>query len=145
MSKLTFTSSSILYQMRDENLLFEPYGPDTIRVRATRNGTFSEEKWTLLDPIPADCTVEGDEHHASMTVGSLKVEVWKGWQRVHYRFLRDGSGEPYDVLCGTFFVVGVGREDFVSLTDKQVETYKNMYSREAIFRIPKKEEHDHER
>lgn len=32
------------------------------------------------------------------------------------RFLRDGSGEPYDVLCGTFFVVGVGREDFVSLT-----------------------------
>ena len=61
------------------------------------------------------------------------------------RFLRDGSGEPYDVLCGTFFVVGVGREDFVSLTDKQVETYKNMYSREAIFRVPKKEKNDHER
>ena len=64
MSKITFTESSILFQMRDETILFEPYGPDTIRVRATRNGTFSEEKWTLLDPLPAECTVEGDEHHA---------------------------------------------------------------------------------
>lgn len=61
------------------------------------------------------------------------------------RFLRDGGGEPYDVICGTFFVVGLGREDFISLTDKQVETYKNMYSREAIFRVPKKEKNDHER
>ena len=91
MSKITFTESSILFQMRDETILFEPYGPDTIRVRATRNGTFSEKKWTLLDPLPADCTVTGDEHSAHMTVGSLTVDVWKGWQRCEFRFTRDGK------------------------------------------------------
>ena len=32
MSKITFTDRSILFQMRDETILFEPYGPDTIRV-----------------------------------------------------------------------------------------------------------------
>lgn len=61
------------------------------------------------------------------------------------RFLRDENGQPYDVLCGTFFVIGVGREDFVSLTDKQVETYKNMYSREMLFPMPRKEKNEHER
>ena len=76
MSKITFTDRSILFQMRDETILFEPYGPDTIRVRATRNGTFSEEKWTLLDPLPAECTVTGGEHDAHMSVGSLPVDVW---------------------------------------------------------------------
>ena len=91
MSKITTTNRSILFQMRDETILFEPYGPDTIRVRATRNGTFSEEKWTLLDPLPAECTVEGDEHHARITVGSLTAELWKGWQRAEYRFTRDGK------------------------------------------------------
>ena len=61
------------------------------------------------------------------------------------RFLRDGGGQPYDVLCGTFFVVGVGREDFVSLTDKQVKHYKSMYGREMLFPLPKKEKYNHER
>ena len=91
MSKITATDHSILFQMRDETLLFEPYGPDTIRLRATRNGTFSEEKWTLLDPLPAECTVTADEHSAHMTVGSLTVDVWKGWQRAEYRFTREGK------------------------------------------------------
>lgn len=61
------------------------------------------------------------------------------------RFLRDENGQPYDVLCGTFFAIGVGREDFVSLTDKQVETHKNMYSREMLFPMPRKEKNEHER
>ena len=90
MSKITATANSILFQMRDESILFEPYGPDTIRVRATRNGTFSEEKWTLLDPLPAEATVTCDGESAHMPVGSLTVDVWKGWQRCEFRFTRDG-------------------------------------------------------
>lgn len=75
MSKITATAHSVLFQMRDESILFEPYGPDTIRVRATRNGTFSDEKWTLLDPLPADAVAECDGEHASLTVGSLRMEL----------------------------------------------------------------------
>lgn len=36
------------------------------------------------------------------------------------RFLYDEHRNPYDVICGTFFVVGVGDENFKSLTDRQI-------------------------
>ena len=35
------------------------------------------------------------------------------------RALTDESGVPYDIVCGTFFVVGIGDEDFTSLTEQQ--------------------------
>ena len=34
------------------------------------------------------------------------------------RFLYDEQRNPYDVICGTFFVVGVRGENFKSLTDR---------------------------
>ena len=90
MGKLVLNENSIMYKMRDEMVLFEPYGPDTIRVRATRNGSFSDESWTLLPPLPAEVTVSGDEQRAVLTNGSLTVELWMSWRWCVYRFLRDG-------------------------------------------------------
>lgn len=43
------------------------------------------------------------------------------------RPLLDDSGEPYDILCGTFFITGVRGENFVSLTDEQIRRYKELY------------------
>lgn len=37
------------------------------------------------------------------------------------------DGIPYDILCGTFFLAGIGEEDFVSLTDRQVQKYQELY------------------
>lgn len=39
------------------------------------------------------------------------------------------TGMPYDIICGTFLVVGLTEEDFGSLTKKQIETYLEMYSK----------------
>lgn len=61
------------------------------------------------------------------------------------RFLYDEQKQPYDVICGTFFVVGLGEENFKSLTIQQIRTYSDMYSREFIFPAPRKENHDKER
>ena len=58
------------------------------------------------------------------------------------RFLYDDQKQPYDVICGTFFVVGLGEEDFKSLTIQQIRTYSDMYSREFILPVPRKEQHD---
>ena len=33
-----------------------------------------------------------------------------------------GSRVPYDIIAGTFFVCGVGDENFTSLTDEQIQT-----------------------
>ena len=61
------------------------------------------------------------------------------------RFLYDEQKQPYDVICGTFLVVGVGAEDFQSLTAQQIRRYHEMYSREMISTLKRKEIHDKER
>lgn len=91
MSRIKITENSIIFTVRDETVLFEPYGPDTIRVRATRNGRFSDESWTLLPPLPCEASVAGDEERATLTNGSLSVEVWMHWNNCVYRFLRNGK------------------------------------------------------
>lgn len=52
------------------------------------------------------------------------------------RALTDDHGVPYDIVCGTFFMAGVGREDFVSLTDQQIEKYQKKYANEMVFSVP---------
>ncbi len=91
MSKITATATYIQFQMRDETIRVEAYGPDTVRVRATRNGTFSNEKWTLQEPLPAAITTECDGERATLRNGSLTVEMWKGWQCCGMRMLRNGK------------------------------------------------------
>lgn len=49
------------------------------------------------------------------------------------RMLRDSAGDPYDVICGTFFVAGLGEEDFCSLTDEQASRYRELFSGEMLF------------
>lgn len=43
------------------------------------------------------------------------------------RPLFDENDLPYDIICGTFFVAGLGVEDFVSLTEEQIRRYKEHY------------------
>ncbi len=91
MGKITVKDTSILFQKRDEMILVEGYGPDTVRVRATRNGTFSDETWTLQPPVP--CRVEtcwqGDK--AILKNGSITVEMNLGWHCLNMRMLRHGQ------------------------------------------------------
>jgi len=43
------------------------------------------------------------------------------------RALKTPRGRVYDVIAGTFFVVGTGEEDFISLTKEQAERYMKYY------------------
>lgn len=48
------------------------------------------------------------------------------------RPLLDEDNLPYDIICGTFFIAGLGQEDFVSLTDEQIQRYKSLYDNVQI-------------
>ena len=48
------------------------------------------------------------------------------------RPLLDEERLPYDIICGTFFIAGLGQEDFVSLTDEQIQRYKSLYDNVQI-------------
>mgnify|MGYP000632565944 FL=1 len=49
------------------------------------------------------------------------------------RALRDGSGEAYDVVAGTFLVVGLGEEDFASLTPELAQKYEEHFHQPEDF------------
>ena len=54
------------------------------------------------------------------------------------RPLLNDHGVPYDIVCGTFFVAGLGSEDFISLTDEQVRRYRKLFDSRMVFTIPTK-------
>lgn len=39
---------------------------------------------------------------------------------------------PVDIIQGTFFVAGVGEEDFIFLNDEQMRRYSELYSSQAV-------------
>ena len=49
------------------------------------------------------------------------------------RALFDDNGEIYDIIFGTFFVVGLGEEDFRGLTDEQAKRYMDYYREPQMF------------
>lgn len=50
------------------------------------------------------------------------------------RGLKDENGKLYDIICGTFFVVGLDEEDFCSLNDDQIAKFKALYEEPEIFK-----------
>ncbi len=49
------------------------------------------------------------------------------------RALRDDTGEIYDIVSGTFLIVGLGEENFTSLSKKQMEHYAKVYETPELF------------
>lgn len=93
-------------------------------------------------------TLCGSPHNVCNDEGKLLGLPWN-------RALTDDHGVPYDIVCGTFFVAGLKEDDFASLTEQQIEKYKDKYSNEMILSVPKqpeahkkpmkKEKHEYER
>lgn len=93
-------------------------------------------------------TLCGSPHKVCNDEGKLLGLPWN-------RALTDDHGVPYDIVCGTFFVAGLKEDDFASLTEQQIEKYKDKYSNEMILSVPKqpeahkkpmkKEKHEYER
>ena len=47
--------------------------------------------------------------------------------KVPNRMLTDDDGNPYDVLKGAFFICGLGKEDFCSISDELAEKYAERF------------------
>lgn len=61
----------------------------------------------------------------------------KGLGLPYNRPLLDESGLPYDIVRGTFFIAGLGAEDFVSLTEEQIQRYKKLYDNIVVITAEK--------
>lgn len=49
------------------------------------------------------------------------------------RALRDEDGDVYDIVAGTFFVCGLGEEDFASLPKELQKKYEDMFKKPEAF------------
>ena len=49
------------------------------------------------------------------------------------RLLTDEGGNPYDALKGTFFICGLGEEDFDSISDEMAEKYAERFRWPEMF------------
>ena len=51
------------------------------------------------------------------------------------RGLRDEAGELYDIICGTFFIIGapVDSGSFQSLTDVQIQYFMDLFATPEMF------------
>ena len=57
------------------------------------------------------------------------------------RPLINNRGIPYDMICGTFFLAGLGAEDFVSLTEEQIQKFSALYDNMIILTAGKEPSH----
>ena len=49
------------------------------------------------------------------------------------RALRDENGQMYDAVAGDFLVVGLGEEDFASLTPEMAQKYEQLFHQPEAF------------
>lgn len=49
------------------------------------------------------------------------------------RALRDENGKPYDIIAGTFLVVGLGDEDFTSLSPEMTIQFTERFKWPEVF------------
>lgn len=53
--------------------------------------------------------------------------------KIPNRVMEDEEGNPYDVLNGTFFICGIGEEDFCSISDEMAEKYTEKFRWPEVF------------
>lgn len=122
-----------------------------IMCSSSRKNARNTERFSLSLRITDDYALTilcGEQHKICNDEGKLLGLPWN-------RTLTDDHGVPYDIVCGTFFVAGLKEDDFASLTEQQIEKYKDKYSNEMILSVPKqpeahkkpmkKEKHEYER
>jgi len=89
--------------------------PDTLEAMRDIVGGDIEAAYPFRDPVAVVCNANG-----------------KFLDLPYNRLLMDESGLPYDIVCGTFFLTGVGVKDFISLTDDQLQRYKSLYDNVVV-------------
>ena len=90
-----------------------------------------------LDPLTTNLVV-ADASRTEKTIclavsPSLKAYKIPGRARLFEAVQRDESGEAYDVVAGTFLVVGLGEEDFASLSPELTQKYEELFHQPGTF------------
>ena len=100
-----------------------------IMCSSSRKNARNTERFSLSLRITDDYALQmlcGEQHNVYNDDGKLMGLPLN-------RALRDEHGEAYDVVAGTFLVVGLGEEDFASLTPELAEKFEKKFHQPEDF------------
>ena len=100
-----------------------------IMCSSSRKNARNTERFSLSLRITDDYALQmlcGEQHNIYNDDGKLMGLPLN-------RALRDESGEAYDVVAGTFLVVGLGEEDFASLSPELTQKYEELFHQPETF------------
>lgn len=89
---------------------------DTLEVMQKFVGGTIQAIYPFDDPVAIICNDAGK-------LGGLEYN----------RALRDTKGAVYDIICGPFFICGLGEDDFASLPEDLMGTYYKHFERPELF------------
>lgn len=72
---LTTDGRRLLWRNGPESLMIEPWGKDSLRVRATHQREILELPWALLQPEPLKPLIEISETHSTIQNGKIQAEI----------------------------------------------------------------------
>lgn len=109
--------------MRMKVLRVEPYEPPKVveidpglKSLQKEVGGYIEVLYPFEDEVGIVCNEEGKLNGMELN-----------------RALRDEDGEVCDVIAGPFLIVGLGDEDFTSLSDDLIEKYRDIFAQPEVF------------
>ena len=59
--------SALWYRYEAERVCIQPWGENSLRIRATRKGEMPKQDWALIPQKPTDPVVEIDDYSAAIT------------------------------------------------------------------------------
>ena len=91
--------------------------PHTLEAMQEMVGGYIQAIYPYEDPVALVCNEEGK-------LQGLEPN----------RAVRDSdSNEIIDIVCGTFFICGLGDDDFSSLTEEQIAKYSKLFHSPEVF------------
>lgn len=104
-------------------LRVEPYKPpyekeidSDLKSMQHEVGGWIQAVYPFEDPVAIICNEEGK-------INGMELN----------RALRDENGEVLDAIAGPFLIVGLGGEDFTSLSDDMIEKYRDIFAQPEVF------------
>ena len=100
-----------------------------IMCSSSRKNARNTERFSLSLRITDDYALQtlcGEQHNIANEEGKLNGLPLN-------RALRDDDGHMYDIIAGTFLVVGLGEEDFCSLNEQQIKQFSKLYKTPEMF------------
>ena len=86
------TGTRLVWRLKEQILWVEPWGRDSIRVRATTLAEMPQRDWSLLPPKKTSAKISIEKNFARLANGKLTATIDAKSGRV--RFFKSGSDEP---------------------------------------------------